>query len=62
LPSSIDDRRKIAELYQNFRRFEMAPTCGQGSLWLSPETAADMYADMYNECGVIFPHFKENRP
>ena len=62
LPSRRDDRRKIAELYQNFHRFEMPPTCGQGSLRLSVETPADMNADMYNECSVTFPHLKENRP
>ena len=58
LPSVSDDRRKIAELYQNLRRFEMPPTRGQGCLGLSAEIAADMY----NDCSLIFPHLKENQP
>jgi hypothetical protein len=43
LPSLGDDRRKIAELYQNFHRFEMPSPYSRGCLGLRPETAADMY-------------------
>jgi hypothetical protein len=35
LPPVHDDRRKIAELYQNLRRFEMLPARRQGRLRLS---------------------------